>query len=68
MDYQDRSKRKSDNTLEVVWQDDVLLFDYNVQERVNDFVAAAMAPDGRVNYEHYVVMSCVIGWIKIRGK
>ncbi|KAJ9562484.1 hypothetical protein OSB04_007644 [Centaurea solstitialis] len=24
-------------------QDDVLLFDYNVQERVNDFVAAAMA-------------------------
>ncbi|KAI3670137.1 hypothetical protein L6452_41791 [Arctium lappa] len=81
MDYQDRAKRKSDKTLEVVWQgsrslgsssqlftgifprhydppdgftfeindvsppiqDDVLLFDYNVQDRVNDFVAAAMA-------------------------
>ncbi|GJY15527.1 glycosyl hydrolase family 38 protein [Tanacetum coccineum] len=30
-------------------QDDELLFDYNVQERVNDFVEAAMAQDGRVN-------------------
>uniref|UniRef100_A0A2N9E182 Alpha-mannosidase n=1 Tax=Fagus sylvatica TaxID=28930 RepID=A0A2N9E182_FAGSY len=30
-------------------QDDILLFDYNVQERVNDFVAAALAQDGRVN-------------------
>lgn len=24
-------------------KDDILLFDYNVQERVNDFVAAALA-------------------------
>ncbi|KAK4483252.1 hypothetical protein RD792_010436 [Penstemon davidsonii] len=30
-------------------QDDPLLFDYNVEERVNDFVAAAVAQDGRVN-------------------
>ncbi|KAI7740716.1 hypothetical protein M8C21_023527, partial [Ambrosia artemisiifolia] len=30
-------------------QDDHLLFDYNVQERVDDFVAAAIAQDGRVN-------------------
>ncbi|XP_071709988.1 alpha-mannosidase At3g26720 isoform X2 [Rutidosis leptorrhynchoides] len=81
MDYQDREIRKSDKTLEFVWQgskslgssaqiftgifprhydppdgftfeindvsppiqDDVLLFDYNVRERVDDFVAAAMA-------------------------
>ncbi|GJN25499.1 hypothetical protein PR202_gb13333 [Eleusine coracana subsp. coracana] len=32
-----------------VVQDDPLLFDYNVEERVNDFVAAALAQDGRVN-------------------
>ncbi|KAK9678088.1 hypothetical protein RND81_11G187100 [Saponaria officinalis] len=81
IDYQDRSKRKDEKTLEVVWrgsrslgstaqiftgifpvhynppdgfqfeindasspvQDDPLLFGYNVQERVNDFVAAAVA-------------------------
>uniref|UniRef100_A0A1J3E3E5 Alpha-mannosidase n=1 Tax=Noccaea caerulescens TaxID=107243 RepID=A0A1J3E3E5_NOCCA len=81
IDYQDRAKRLSEKTLEVVWQgskslgsssqiftgvfpkhydppngftfevndvsapiqDDPLLFDYNVQERVNDFVAAALA-------------------------
>ncbi|KAF6169657.1 hypothetical protein GIB67_004049 [Kingdonia uniflora] len=79
IDYQDRTKRKDEKNLEVVWrgskslgsssqiftgvfprhydppdgfvfelndvsppvQDDVSLFDYNVQERVNDFVAAA---------------------------
>ncbi|KAG9445828.1 hypothetical protein H6P81_011956 [Aristolochia fimbriata] len=81
IDYQDRAKRKSEKSLEVVWrgsktlgsssqvfagafpenyeppsgfyfevnddspvvQDDTLLFDYNVEERVNDFVAAAMS-------------------------
>ncbi|PIN24225.1 Glycosyl hydrolase, family 38 - alpha-mannosidase [Handroanthus impetiginosus] len=81
IDYQDRAKRKSDKTLEVIWrgskslgsssqiftgifpvhyeppdgftfeindasdpiQDDELLFDYNVQQRVDDFVAAAVA-------------------------
>ncbi|KAJ7945626.1 Alpha-mannosidase [Quillaja saponaria] len=81
IDYQDRSKRKDDKTLEVVWlgskslgssaqifsgafpenyeppssfyyevnddspivQDDTNLFDYNVPERVNDFVAAAIS-------------------------
>ncbi|KAK6127824.1 hypothetical protein DH2020_038426 [Rehmannia glutinosa] len=30
-------------------QDDINLFDYNVEERVNDFVAAALSQDGRVN-------------------
>ncbi|KAF7123152.1 hypothetical protein RHSIM_Rhsim12G0180700 [Rhododendron simsii] len=30
-------------------QDNINLFDYNVQERVNAFVAAALAQDGRVN-------------------
>ncbi|KAA8540621.1 hypothetical protein F0562_024460 [Nyssa sinensis] len=30
-------------------QDDINLFDYNVQERVDDFVAAALSQDGRVN-------------------
>ncbi|KVI06110.1 Galactose mutarotase-like domain-containing protein [Cynara cardunculus var. scolymus] len=30
-------------------QDDITLFDYNVQERVSDFVAAALSQDGRVN-------------------
>ncbi|GFS34385.1 glycosyl hydrolase family 38 protein [Actinidia rufa] len=30
-------------------QDDALLFDYNVKERVDDFVTAAVAQDGRVN-------------------
>ncbi|KAM7472128.1 hypothetical protein LguiA_010311 [Lonicera macranthoides] len=87
IDYQDRTKRKNDKTLEVVWQgskslgssaqifatvfpdhygppsgfffevdddspnvqDNINLFDYNVQERVNDFVAAALSQDGRVN-------------------
>lgn len=81
IDYQDREKRKSDKSLEVVWQgskslassaqiwtgifpvhysppdgfafevndvsapvqDDITLFDYNVEHRVNDFVAAALA-------------------------
>ncbi|KAL0351209.1 UNVERIFIED_CONTAM: Alpha-mannosidase [Sesamum radiatum] len=81
IDYQDRAKRRSDRTLEVIWQgsrslssssqiftgifpihyeppegftfeindvsapiqDDDLLFDYNVQQRVDDFVAAAVA-------------------------
>lgn len=81
IDYQDRAKRTSDKTLEVIWQasrslgsssqiftgifpvhyeppdgftfeindvsdpiqDDPLLFDYNVQQRVDDFVAAAVA-------------------------
>ncbi|XP_071720352.1 alpha-mannosidase At3g26720-like isoform X3 [Rutidosis leptorrhynchoides] len=81
MDYQGREIRKSEKTLEFVWQgskslsssaqiftgifprhydhpdgftfeindvsppiqDDVLFFDYNVQERVDAFVAAAMA-------------------------
>nr|GMC73704.1 probable alpha-mannosidase At5g13980 [Ipomoea batatas] len=32
-----------------VVQDDTDLFDYNVPERVNDFVAAALSQDGRVN-------------------
>ncbi|KAF9604862.1 hypothetical protein IFM89_011144 [Coptis chinensis] len=81
IDYQDREKRKNENSLEVVWrgsrtfgssaqifagafpenyeppsgfyfevndaspvvQDDINLFDYNVEERVNDFVAAAVS-------------------------
>ncbi|KAF6160103.1 hypothetical protein GIB67_018883 [Kingdonia uniflora] len=81
IDYQDRAKRKSEKSLEVVWrgsktfgssaqifagafpenyeppsgfyfevndaspvvQDNADLFDYNVQERVNDFVAAAVS-------------------------
>ncbi|KAG9141901.1 hypothetical protein Leryth_009276 [Lithospermum erythrorhizon] len=81
IDYQDRTKRLSEKTLEVVWQgskslgsssqiftgifprhydppdgftfeindvsppiqDDIFLFDYNVEERVADFVAAAIA-------------------------
>ncbi|KAF2301804.1 hypothetical protein GH714_029449 [Hevea brasiliensis] len=82
IDYQDRAKRKSEKSLEVVWQgssslgssaqifagafpqnyepppggfyfevndpypivqDDINLFDYNVPDRVNDFVAAAIA-------------------------
>ncbi|GAU24694.1 hypothetical protein TSUD_323030 [Trifolium subterraneum] len=30
-------------------QDNMDLFDYNVQDRVNDFVAAALSQDGRVN-------------------
>jgi hypothetical protein len=30
-------------TWEIWLKDDILLFDYNVQERVNDFVAAALA-------------------------
>ncbi|KAG6527679.1 hypothetical protein ZIOFF_009805 [Zingiber officinale] len=32
-----------------VIQDDPLLFDYNVQERVDDFVAAALSQDARIN-------------------
>nr|CAB3489901.1 unnamed protein product [Digitaria exilis] len=53
IDYQDRDTRKGTKELEVVWRgsksfgssadDDPLLFDYNVEERVNDFVAAALA-------------------------
>ncbi|KAE8695699.1 Glycosyl hydrolase family 38 protein [Hibiscus syriacus] len=52
IDYQDRIKQKKEKSLEVIWrvnadspvvQDNVDLFDYNVQERVNDFVAAAIA-------------------------
>ncbi|XP_052182651.1 probable alpha-mannosidase At5g13980 [Diospyros lotus] len=81
IDYQDRAKRKSEKSLEVVWrgskslgssaqifagafpenyeppsgfyfevnddspivQDDIDLFDYNVHERVNAFVAAALS-------------------------
>ncbi|XP_071914762.1 alpha-mannosidase At3g26720 isoform X1 [Coffea arabica] len=81
IDYQDRAKRKTDKSLEVVWQgsqslgsssqiftgifpvhysppdgftfevndvsapiqDDLTLFDYNVKERVDDFVIAALA-------------------------
>ncbi|KAK2974185.1 hypothetical protein RJ640_021476 [Escallonia rubra] len=81
IDYQERVKRKSERTLEVVWQgskslgssarifsgifpdsyeppdgfyfevddespvvqDNINLFDYNVQERVDDFVAAALS-------------------------
>jgi hypothetical protein len=31
-------------------KDDILLFDYNVQERVNDFVAAALAQVSSRNY------------------
>ncbi|XP_044502294.1 probable alpha-mannosidase At5g13980 [Mangifera indica] len=82
IDYQDRTKRKNEKSLELVWQgsknygssaqifagafpknyepppggfyfevnddspivqDDINLFDYNVQDRVNDFVAAAVS-------------------------
>uniref|UniRef100_A0A2P2KS65 Alpha-mannosidase n=1 Tax=Rhizophora mucronata TaxID=61149 RepID=A0A2P2KS65_RHIMU len=82
IDYQDRAKRKSEKSLEVIWQgskslgqssqifagafpqnyepppggfyfevndpspvvqDNINLFDYNVEERVNDFVAAALS-------------------------
>ncbi|KAL5986035.1 hypothetical protein ACLOJK_028025 [Asimina triloba] len=52
IDYQDRAKRKVDKSLEVIWQgsktfgsssqDNPRLFDHNVEQRVNDFVAAAM--------------------------
>ncbi|XP_062091515.1 probable alpha-mannosidase At5g13980 isoform X2 [Humulus lupulus] len=89
IDYQDRTKRKNEKALEVVWrgskslgsssqifagafpenyeppsrfyyevnsgtddpivQDNPNLFDYNVMERVNEFVAAAISQDGRVN-------------------
>ncbi|KAI3500943.1 hypothetical protein L1887_36772 [Cichorium endivia] len=38
-------------------QDDVLLFDYNVQERVNDFVAAAMAQANVTRTNH--IMWCM---------
>ncbi|OMO99296.1 hypothetical protein COLO4_13372 [Corchorus olitorius] len=81
IDYQDRTKRKNEKSLEVIWQgskslgssaqifagafpenyeppsgfyfevnadspivqDNIELFDYNVHERVNDFVAAAIS-------------------------
>ncbi|XP_056689523.1 alpha-mannosidase At3g26720 isoform X2 [Spinacia oleracea] len=62
IDYQDRAKRKDEKTLEVVWrgsrslgstaQDDPLLFDYNVQERVNDFVDAAMSQANVTRTKH----------------
>ncbi|MFS7960340.1 putative alpha-mannosidase [Helianthus anomalus] len=49
IDCLDKAKRKGDKNLEVIWwaskrlgsssQDDINLFDYNVEERVNDFVA-----------------------------
>ncbi|KAJ4729554.1 Alpha-mannosidase [Melia azedarach] len=35
-------------------QDDILLFDYNVEERVNDFVAAALAQANMDKFIHYV--------------
>ncbi|KAE8717122.1 Alpha-mannosidase [Hibiscus syriacus] len=38
-------------------QDDVLLFDYNVQERVNDFVAAALAQANVTRTNH--IMWCM---------
>ncbi|KAL2455897.1 Glycosyl hydrolase family 38 protein [Forsythia ovata] len=57
IDYQDRAKRKDKKALEVIWrgsrslssssQDDDLLFDYNVEQRVNDFVAAALQQAAR---------------------
>lgn len=34
---------RNSNYVIFLLKDDVLLFDYNVQERVNDFVAAALA-------------------------
>ncbi|KAG2405268.1 alpha-mannosidase protein [Vigna angularis] len=37
------------NDNSAIVQDNMELFDYNVQERVNDFVAAALSQDGRVN-------------------
>ncbi|WOG99352.1 hypothetical protein DCAR_0518700 [Daucus carota subsp. sativus] len=90
IDYQDRTKRKAEKSLEVVWQgskslrssaqifagafpenyeppsgfyfevnddspvvqDDMSLFDYNVQERVNDFVAAALAQANITRTDH----------------
>ncbi|KAK4392821.1 Alpha-mannosidase [Sesamum angolense] len=62
IDYQDRAKRRSDRTLEVIWQgsrslssssqDDDLLFDYNVQQRVDDFVAAAVAQANLTRTNH----------------
>ncbi|KAL0351207.1 UNVERIFIED_CONTAM: Alpha-mannosidase [Sesamum radiatum] len=91
IDYQDRTKRKTEKSLEVIWQgskslgssaqifagafpenyeppsgfyfevndaspivqDDITLFDYNVQERVEDFVAAALSQirDYRVDWD-----------------
>ncbi|KAK3005175.1 hypothetical protein RJ639_016343 [Escallonia herrerae] len=52
IDYQDRAKRKEDKSLEVVWrgsktfgstsQDNPLIYDYNVESRVSDFIDAAM--------------------------
>ncbi|KAJ0110577.1 hypothetical protein Patl1_02544 [Pistacia atlantica] len=91
IDYQDRTKRKNEKSLEVIWQgsrnfrssaqifagafpknyepppggfyfevnddspivqDDINLFDYNVQDRVNDFVAAAVSQVNRDGYLH----------------
>ncbi|KAK4417955.1 Alpha-mannosidase [Sesamum alatum] len=90
IDYQDRAKRRSDRTLEVIWrgsrslssssqiftgifpihyeppegftfeindvsapiQDDDLLFDYNVEQRVDDFVAAAVAQANLTRTNH----------------
>ncbi|KAB1213188.1 Lysosomal alpha-mannosidase [Morella rubra] len=37
------------NDASPIVQDDINLFDYNVQDRVNDFVAAAVSQDGRIN-------------------
>lgn len=86
IDYQDRAKRKTEKSLEVIWQgskslgssaqifagaspenyapppgfsfeindvspivqDDITLFDYNVQDRVDDFVAAAVSQISRL--------------------
>ncbi|XP_010249228.1 PREDICTED: alpha-mannosidase At3g26720-like [Nelumbo nucifera] len=91
IDYQDRSKRSNEKSLEFVWQgsktlgssaqifagafhagnyeppsgfyfeinddspivqDDINLFDYNVQERVNDFVAAAIVQANKTRTNH----------------
>ncbi|KAI3813627.1 hypothetical protein L1987_18356 [Smallanthus sonchifolius] len=43
IDYQDRAKRKDDKSLEVPIQDEPLLFDMNVEKRVNDFIIAALS-------------------------
>ncbi|KAF3955297.1 hypothetical protein CMV_019472 [Castanea mollissima] len=38
-----------DSTDSLIIQDDINLFDYNVPQRINEFVAAAVSQDGRVN-------------------
>lgn len=44
-------------------KDDVLLFDYNVEERVNDFVAAALAQVRYTNSISLIFLVSVVNYI-----